>query len=148
MEISVYHASNINYIKEFDISKLRMGDYGPGFYFAEDEESTSSYGQYVYKAKIFLDNPLDIENASEKEVSKLMRIFRISDYDIFDDEGPPLAQVFGLIQAAWQIGSYKIDKVIYVLKRLGYDGIVVPNKGFWVVFDNNQIELDSWRVRK
>lgn len=138
-----YHRSPIRGITSFDSDKMRFGDYGPGFYFAEEHEGVQYAGQHLYTADLDINSPLDVENATPEEVDKLGRALRIdSDYILSNSPTPPAIQIFGLAQTLWDTGmGYKPQSVIKVLKALGYDGIVVKSKGYWVAFDPDQIVL-------
>jgi len=137
----VYHRSTKKGITRFDPTKMRFGDYGPGFYFAEEHEGVSYAGHHLYTADVDIDNPLDVENAPPAEIDRLRRSMRIEKENILmDDPTPPAIQIFGLLQTLWDAGlGYRPQAVIKVLKALGYDGIVVPSKGYWVAFDPDQI---------
>jgi len=139
----VYHRSPKRDITKFDPTKMRFGDYGPGFYFAEEHEGVQYAGHHLYTADVYIENPLDVENATPEEIERLRRAMRIEeDHILIDDPTPPAIQIFGLIQTLWDAGlGYQPQAVIKVLKALGYDGIVVPSKGYWVAFDPDQIIL-------
>lgn len=135
-----FHRSQ-NYFDSFDTSKARFGDYGPGIYFADDHESVRTYGPYLYDATLKLDNPLNVEEDNPQVVAALERQLQLVGA-ILEDEGPPLIQLMGMAQSMWenlQDPVYSPSRVIKVLQKLGYDGIIVPSKGFSVVFDPKQI---------
>lgn len=142
-----YHRSPKSKIDRFDSEEMKFGDYGPGFYFSE-EDTVKHYGDNLYTVELDIENPLDVENASDKEIEQLIRHLRLNDDAIIDIDVSPVTQIFGIVQTLWDAGmGYRPQAVIRVLQKLGYDGIVVPSKGFWVAFDPNQIDIRSHETR-
>jgi hypothetical protein len=142
-----YHRSAKPRFEKFTDADMRMGDYGPGYYFSEDD-SLTHYGHNLYTVELEINNPLDIEGASEEEVARLIRFLQLNnDAVLWDLDTPPAVQIFGVIQTLWDAGmGYRPQAVIRVLKKLGYDGIVVPSKGYWVAFDPEQIIITDHQI--
>lgn len=65
----VFHSSNKKF-NEFDLSKITNlgGDlYGEGFYFTDNINYSRKFGNYTYRCKITINNPLNLTNKSTKE---------------------------------------------------------------------------------
>ena len=120
-----YHASNYLNIKEFDMNKRSGQDFGPGFYFASTKEGAEPFGQIVYEAKIELNNPLLVNNTEESKAAakKFGRAFRVTDEDLQFGVGHPFEEIMALIQHV-----YSLNTIYKVLKKLGYDGIIVDSE--------------------
>jgi ribosomal protein S18 acetylase RimI-like enzyme len=129
-------------VDEFDPGRMRFGDYGPGFYFSEQPTQDHVYGQWLHEADVDVSKPLNLEASDSKQISRVLRALRIRPDDLFEGE-PPLVQAMGLAQTAVEAGVYRMDAVINVLEKLGYDGIVVPSKGYWSAFRPSQIKVTS-----
>lgn len=144
-----YHRSFKPKFDAFSDSEMRMGDYGPGYYFSEDD-SLKQYGHNLYTVELDIKNPLNVEDASQEEIDQLIRYLQLNDDAVlWDYDMPPAVQIFGLVQTLWDAGmGYKPKAVIARLKKLGYDGIIVPSKGYWVVFDPEQIVITDHQVSR
>jgi len=141
-----YHRS----VKSFDTfsdAKARFGDYGPGLYFSdEDSDTIRHYGSNLYQVTLDLKSPLNVEEDNPALVKKLERLMRLEEAILPDEPMPPLVQLMGMAQSMWHNAEdplYRPERVIKILKGLGYDGIIVPSKGFSVVFDPSQVTVVS-----
>jgi len=144
-----YHRSFKPKFEAFTDEHMRMGDYGPGYYVSEDD-SLKQYGHNLYTVEVDIKHPLNVETATQTEIDQLIRYLQLNnDAVLWDDPTPPAIQIFGLVQTLWDAGmGYRPQAVIKQLKKLGYDGIVVPSKGFWVAFDPEQIEITHHQVSR
>jgi len=141
-----YHRSVKNF-DTFSDAKARFGDYGPGLYFSdEDSDAIRHYGSNLYQVTLDLKSPLNVEEDNPVVVKKLERLLRLEEAILSDEPTPPLIQLMGMAQSMYHNAEdpgYSPARVIKVLKSLGYDGIIVPSKGFSVVFDPSQVTVIS-----
>jgi hypothetical protein len=154
----VYHGSQY----EFDEFKnMKVGDYGPGFYFSTSKEDAADLGSrsggrgsMVRSYELFVENPLMVTSNSptEEELRELSKAFDIPP-DELEDMGGDYAHPVKAIMELAQLMGYSFENQLSVLKKLGYDGIFIsqdvakltrPTKGdYWAVFNNAQIKPTS-----
>lgn len=122
----------------FDISKLRRGEFGPGFYFADDKEEAERYGpakQYV----LDIQSPLEI--GSQQHLDMLLGAFPIEQRykDLIRKSSVGFETLFNLLEQKYKLPP---EMVISQLQDLGFDGIRVDNgeQKFWVAFSPEQIK--------
>ena len=148
-----YHGS---YTSSRKPVQSQLGDFGPGIYFASDLEDAQEYGPHVYRAELATRRPLVVVDELTPEMDSIRRALRITDEDLEVGDGAPWMTIAGLANALIDAGLVTLRRFTDVIKKAGYDSIVVPARvvrehgaypesrgGYVIVFDESQI-LD-WR---
>lgn len=93
-EFDVYHGTNSDKFDSFKYSKIGTGTNsfwnGVGFYFSDNKAEASLYGNNLIKAKITLNNPIDLTQIHDTSVqgSGIVRLFAgIKGFDSIQYEG-------------------------------------------------------------
>ncbi len=134
--LPVYHGTGKDFTV-FDIRKSKpTGMLGQGFYFTSSKtEAFSKYAKgkgNVIEAYLNMKNPLYVDLVHKSSViSKLRDIFA----GTFD--------IDSYLYNAKYRDRVDTQKMLGVIRQQGYDGIINNEKGYYVVFDSNQIKETS-----
>ena len=129
----VYHGTGKDFTV-FDIKKSKpTGMLGQGFYFTSSKtEAFSKYAKgkgNVIEVYLNMKNPLYVDLVHKSSViSKLRDIFA----GTFD--------IDSYLYNARYRDRVDTQKMLGVIRQQGYDGIINNEKGYYVVFDSNQIK--------
>lgn len=129
MALTLYHSSPNPKLTAIDFSKVRrLGDYGPGIYFASDKTDTFGYGGTTYAAQVVVTAPLVLapDSPSQTEVARIATAFGLAAADVemlFDADDHPMVSLFGMLEAV----DYSSTSVAQVLSGLGYDSVQATN---------------------
>ena len=169
IQIPLYHGRTIQFDK-FDksfIGKHDEGVYGKGFYFTDNKNIALNYTIELYatdlvtnpknviEVSLNLTNPFYLEDSENipKEIKegikliynkKMEQINKNAEYDFFGSTEEKLitneldnANLSDILNI---INNYK-DIFATVLKDNGFDGVIVPKMGEYVVFESEQIYI-------
>lgn len=120
-----FHGSTRKF-EAFDPSMARrMGDFGPGIYFALDERDAVEHGSFMYVVKLRLQKPMKIgeSSPSQSELEAFWRLARVNKEDrrFLGEEGDHVVvATLELIRHA-----YSPSQITWMLKKLGYDSILI-----------------------
>lgn len=155
-KIILYHGSN-KFIDNFDITKVKVGDYGKGFYFAENSSVAKIYGPKITKVLVSVENPFDFFNTPKDEILKLATKLGINSeveesLQFYDEWGSA-----NVAMATWELGYTALEMskgfdqpraretIAKIVQKMGYDAIIFPyyedKSRTWVIFDSNKIEI-------
>lgn len=127
--IKAYHGTKKDF-NIFDIGKNTNNTMlGRGFYFAKDPDVVQRYGNRKISAYLKLSNPLNISGVNLNSVLYALRnsVSGTVDVNLMLSDG----------RYANGVNTKKLTEFI---KSNGYDGISENTKGYYVVFDSDQIK--------
>lgn len=137
-----YHGSNSKF-DTFDKSKIKENKLGLMFNFTDDYGMAYQYGDNILKVKLDLNNPLtdeDFKRVLTYEEDCLlcdtMGFPKISKQR-FEQEQSRNKETIGSLFDPFKMKP----KFIEFLKKLGYDGIVIPEEHHYGVFEPEQIHV-------
>jgi len=128
-----YHGSP-NKFTELDINKLgtnsgNKGFYGEGFYFSNNKDVASFYGDNIIETKMNFKKPYHI--TSDTPISEIAKFAGV--------ETPKTISNTPLSRDIPDIITENSKKFTDSLKAQGYDGVIVGNGKEVVIFDNSPI---------
>jgi hypothetical protein len=154
-------------IKDPTTMPMNQGDFGVGMYFSTSEVDAGRYGFDTYRSSLQLESPFIAPAERTPELDRVRIAFGINEEDVYSDDEGSWHGLVGLLNMMIELGLLGKKKFIAIMRKLGYDGIVVPNevvrlslgnrraKGdYIVVFDFASIKswdpafatLDEWRT--
>jgi hypothetical protein len=122
----------------------RASDYGPGFYFTSSKADAEDYGPCVYKVAVNIQRPFVPTREMSVDMQRIQRAFRINDEDLYFDIGnePIWARLCELIKILLDMRINTINQWIGLFRKMGYDGIIIPN---WLIrarLASSQVKTD------
>lgn len=140
--LTLYHGTSKADFNVFDISKSKnSGLLGLGFYFTDslgEAERYSGKKGRVIQSYLNMKNPLYVDLTHKSAIIEKLR-------DIYDKKFAN-----GEIKETFDVNYYLEDshykdrintkKLLELIKKEGFDGIISKNKGYYVVFNSNQIK--------
>lgn len=131
----VYHGTGKN--KDFNIFDLNKSKntsmLGKGFYFTSDSsEAKTKYANNngrVVEAYLNIKNPLKVDLVHKSAIVSKLRDLYMGKFD-----------VDYYIQNFKYSDGVDVNKLLELVKKQGFDGIICEGKGYYVVFDSNQIK--------
>jgi len=154
-------------IKDPTTMPMNPGDFGVGMYFSSSEVDAGSHGFDTYRSSIHLESPFIAPAETTPELDRIRLAFGINEEDVYDEDEGAWHGLVGLINFMIEGDLIRKKQFIAIMRKLGYDGIFVPNevvrlshrnrraKGdYIVIFDFASIKgwdpafatLDEWRT--
>lgn len=134
-QTNAFHGTN-QVFDEFDASKIRGDVRGPGINFINDPKAAEAFGKNVIRAKVNLNNPLDLtKKLSRDEVARLNKATGM-DFTGFE----------GQIALNRIMERFDQQDVLRRLQEAGFDGtktIGREGREILVAFDPSQIKTQS-----
>jgi hypothetical protein len=154
-------------IKDPSTMPINQGDFGVGMYFSTSEVDAGRYGFDTYRSSLHLDHPFVAPAEITPELDRIRLAFGINEEDATDVDEGAWHGLVGLLNSMIEVGLLGKKAFVATMRKLGYDGIVVPNdvvrlshgnrraKGdYIVIFDFASIKswdpafatLDEWKT--
>lgn len=133
--LPVYHGTGNNDFTVFDIKKSKStGLLGQGFYFTSNlSEAAEKYAKKngrVLSAYLNIKKPLEVDLVHKSSVISKLR----------DDFGGTFDVDYYVYSARYR-DRVDTKRLLELIRKQGYDGIINKQKGYYVALDSNQIKL-------
>ena len=145
--ITGYHGTSKHLEKPTSVvgSYTKRLNFGPGFYFATEEEDAAEFGSTVYRAQLIVERPLAIYKSNNDRTDPVMlriqRALKLSDEDAYSFEEPdrhPMRILMDKAELLIDIGLMSAPPILKFLQKLGYDGIIVDRDIINYEWKNNR----------
>ncbi|MBE5757569.1 MAG: hypothetical protein E7345_01380 [Clostridiales bacterium] len=132
--LPVYHGTGNNNFTIFDIKKSKStGLLGQGFYFTSNlSEATEKYAKKngrVISAYLNIKKPLEVDLVHKSSIISKLR-----------DEFGGTFDVDYYVYSARYRDRVDTKRLLELIRKQGYDGIINKQKGYYVALDSNQIK--------
>lgn len=132
--LPVYHGTGNNNFTIFDIKKSKStGLLGQGFYFTSNlSEATEKYAKKngrVVSAYLNIKKPLEVDLVHKSSIISKLR-----------DEFGGTFDVDYYVYSARYRDRVDTKRLLELIRKQGYDGIINKQKGYYVALDSNQIK--------
>lgn len=132
--LPVYHGTRNNNFTIFDIKKSKStGLLGQGFYFTSNlSEATEKYAKKngrVVSAYLNIKKPLEVDLVHKSSIISKLR-----------DEFGGTFDVDYYVYSARYRDRVDTKRLLELIRKQGYDGIINKQKGYYVALDSNQIK--------
>jgi hypothetical protein len=115
-------------IKDPTTMPMSQGDFGVGMYFSTSEVDAGRYGFDTYRSSLQLESPFIAPAERTPELDRVRIAFGINEEDVYDDDEGSWHGLVELLNMMIELGLLGKKKFIAIMRKLGYDGIVVPNE--------------------
>ena len=150
----LYHGTNANFDK-FDASyqgtnpkrEGAIGDFGTGIYFTDNKTRAGLEGQYIKEVYLDMKNPFNMSGISTEN---LMSLVNASSMTFTDEQIKAFDLKLAYYEFTWVSEGSKFsdlrkffseEDITELIKKAGYDGVIAPLSGEYVVFSDNQINI-------